>query len=474
MKQLLTLLALIAATAAAAQNDVAKAFAISPTLYDLGTKVFPTGNGYAVFGYTAGPSNAQGDIFLLRLDQNGNELSRHIYGENNRREGISKGVLPVGNNGWLIAGWRATAPNSSSRVGYLIRVDANGNEMWNKTMSAPGGAQFFFTTLAQLPSGDYIAGGNSSDKMVLVRFTPSGDIVWFKNYNAGPVVGMFISEAGGNCFLASRSEVAKIRTSDGALSWIKDIELPVFGDPQGSIYTSLQDIVSVGNGRFALIGDALNDAIFDFEEAMYSSLWKENGDIVWTKVYRRNAAAGTGSAYGNSLLYLPNQQQLLLTGEGGPGIIVTRIDLSGKTLETNNIPIPGGGYDPILGKSNGIYFATGGSLQSNMNTCFFRSGGNWLPNGSQRPEERATAAFEKPNLYPNPASHTLHFDFYSETASNRVIQIFSTTGQELLRTEHPVEPGFNHLGIQISALPEGMYWLVSPEGYFAPKVWIKG
>jgi len=473
MKQILPLLAFLIATGTSAQNDVAKAFAISPTLYDLGTKVFPTSNGYAVFGYIAGPSNAQGDIFMLRLDQDGNELSRHIYGENNRKEGLAKGVLPVGNNGWLLAGWRATAPNSGSRVGYLIRVDANGNEMWNKTMSVPG-SQIVFTSLTQLPSGDYLAGGNSDDKMALMRFTASGDIVWYKNYNADPVVGMYISEAGGNCFVASRSQVAKIRTSDGALSWIKAIELPVFGDPDGSISASLNDIVSVGNGQFAVTGDALNDAIFDFEEAMYASLWKENGDIVWIKVYPRNTAAGTGSFYGNSLLYLPNQHQLLLSGQGGPGLIVTRIDLSGKTLETNDIPIPGGGYNPILGKSNGVYFATGGSFQNNMNACFYRSGGNWLPNGSQRPEERTLSNPVRFNLYPNPASHTLNLDFFSETAGNRGLQIFSNTGQEVLRTEQAVAPGHNNLGIQIDALPNGMYWLVSPEGCFAPKAWIKG
>ena len=123
---------------------------------------------------------------------------------------------------------------------------------------------------------------------------------------------------------------------------------------------------------------------------------------------------------------------------------------------------------------NGVYFATGGSLQSNMNACFYRSGGNWLPDGSLRPEERALSNSVMANLYPNPASHTLNLGFFSETAGNKVLQIFSTTGQEVLRTEQAVAPGHNNLGNQIDALPNGMYWLVSSGGGFCSEGLEKG
>lgn len=473
MKQLLTLFTFFAAANAYAQNDVAKVFPISATHYDIGSAVLPNGSGYAVFGNTSGQPSSARDIFMLRLDKDGNELARHIFGLTDRREGVSKGVLPVGNNGFILAGFTAVAPNSSSLVGYLLRIDANGNELWSKTMGGSGVNTMVFSTLTQLPSGDYIAGGQHDNKVSAMRFTANGDLVWAKSYVTGLVYGITLSESANHIFLATRNEVLKIRASDGALQWTKSIEQPTFGDPDGQISVSLEGISAAGNGRFALIGTALNDAIFDFEEAMYASLWKENGEIVWTKVYQRDFTNGTGSTNGTSLIYLPNQKHLLLTGQGNGGMIVTRIDMSGKTVQTNEIPIPNGGYFPILNRNNGVYFATGGSLQGNMNTFFYRSGGNWLPNGVLRPEERSWEKPATPLLYPNPASSAINLDLHTKTEGEVLLQLYNATGRLVRNIPLSTVAGENPICIQIGNLPNGSYWLVSPQGLFVPVHWLK-
>lgn len=473
MKQLLTLFTFFAAANAFAQNDLAKVFPISATHYDIGSSVLPNGSGYAVFGNTSGQPNSARDIFMLRLDKDGNELARHIFGLTDRREGVSKGVLPVGNNGFILAGFTAVAPNSSSLVGYLLRIDANGNELWSKTMGGSGVNTMIFSTLTQLPSGDYIAGGQHDNKVSAMRFTANGDLVWAKSYVAGFVYGITRSESANHFFLATRNQVLKIRASDGALQWTKSIEQPTFGDPDGQISVSLEDISAAGNGRFALIGTALNDAIFDFEEAKYASLWKENGEIVWTKVYQRDFTNGTGSTNGTSLIYLPNQKHLLLTGQGNGGMIVTRIDMSGKTVQTNEIPIPNGGYFPILNRNNGVYFATGGSLQGNMNTFFYRSGGNWLPNGILRPEERSVKNPTTPLLYPNPATSMIHLNLHAEEADEVILQVYDASGRLVISSTQNTTPGENLLTIPVEHLPNGSYWLVSPQALFAPRLWLK-
>jgi len=473
MKQHLTLLLFFAATHVFAQTDVARVFPISPTHYDIGSTVLPNGTGYAVFGNVSGAASSARDIFMLRLDKDGNELARHIFGLPDRRESVSRGVLPVGGNGFLLAGLTAVAPNSASSVGYLIRVDANGNVLWSKTMGGSGANSMVFSTLAQLPSGDYIAGGNHDNKVSAMRFTANGDVVWAKSFVSGFVYGGALSESSNHYFMATRNQVLKIRTSDGALQWVKDIEQPAFGDPNGSISVTLEGISNAGNGRFALIGTALNDAIFDFEEAMYASLWKETGEIVWTKVYRRDYAAGTGSTNGFSLVHLPNQKQLLLTGQGSASIIVTRIDMSGKTVQTNEIPVPNGGFFPILNRSNGVYLATGGSLQGNMNTFFYRSGGNWLPNGVLRPEARSLTNPKTPLLYPNPANATINLELHTEVAGDVILQVYNTAGRLVLSTQQSIEAGDNQLSIRVQDLPKGSYWLVSPQALFAPVLWLK-
>src|SRR5690349_6739380 len=158
---------------AVAQTDITKVFTISPTLYDLGTAILPAGDGYAVFGYQASAGSATtGEIFMLRIDKDCQEISRHLYGTPNRREFMGRGVVAVGNNGWLIAG---SQMNGSASKGYLLRVDANGTLLWSKTVTEI--ATLTITSVVSLPSGDFIFAGGSGtfNETLVVRMDDSGN-----------------------------------------------------------------------------------------------------------------------------------------------------------------------------------------------------------------------------------------------------------------------------------------------------------
>ncbi len=470
MKQILLLVGLLTGLSLSAQTGITKVFEMSPN-YDLGTTVLPNGDGYAVFGAHGGASLTNGDIFLLRLDKDGNEIGRHYFGLPNRSEGVEDGVLAIGNDGFLIAGWQY---QGNARFGYLVRVAANGSQIWSKTLSGNGFSGLYFTCLAALPSGGYMAAGsNNGSEMVVVRLSDNGDVVWKKSYNAERAQSICLSENGGNCFLASRNKVFKVRTSDGQLVWEKPIKLPVFGAPDGDVSVDLYDIKSMGNGQFAIAGTALNDEIFSFEQASYASLWKENGTIQWANAYPVDPATGMGGVTGNSLFYLPNQQQMLLTGEGQQGVAITRIDLSGHQLDLSDIPTPGACVFPVLMKYQGKYVVTGGDFQGKMNTLFYRSEGNWLPAGNQRPIERDFIATSTSVIYPNPARTTIQFDYNAEVAADVSFQIFNSLGQRVLQTEQYLTTGSHSISINIEHLPKGAYWLRTSDATFLVKGWLK-
>lgn len=469
MKPIATFLLIFLSLTAIGQSDVANVFPMSSTLYDLGRAVFPNGDGYAVVGYmvsTASDPDRKGDLFLLRLDHNGNEISRHFYGLPDKVETMDHTAVAVGNNGWLIGGTQTT-PNGQQIKGYLVRVAADGSVLWTKTI---GTSTFYIDDAVALPSGDFIVVGNNGSVLYTARLSADGDIKWIKeNQDYGYGNGICTNPTGSSCFVMSGSNILKIRSSDGAIIWTKTAEYPVFGLPGGFIYGSVFDITYMSEGKFAISGIVYNDQIFSFETVPFASVWTESGDNLWTKAFDQDARA----LEGHSIAYLPNQQQLLIAGEGTEGIAVTRVDKDGHYLESNHIPTPNAWYFPILIKKGGEYIATGGSFYGGMNTFFWRSGGNWLPNGTLRSGDRDANPAVLVALSPNPATTTISVNFEAKSAENTPIRIVNGLGQTMQETTHWIEAGQNNIVLDVSSLPRGMYWLEMPSLRVQPQAWTK-
>lgn len=456
-----------------AQTEISTEFEIS-SLYELGTAVLPHGNGFAVFGYSGGSTATNGDLFMLQLDENGKELMRRSYGLPDKTESLGKAVAPVGNNGWLVAGSQTNGVTINIKNGYLLRIGSNGTALWSKVITVPGYIGLVIHDLLALPSGEFIAAGTVSGGMATLRLTENGDVVWAKVYNnvSGPRA-ICLSESGGYFFaVTSGATVAKIRLSDGSLSWVKPIELPKFSWPDGDISVSLDDILTIGNGEFAVIGTALNDIVFEFVQAPYASVWKENGEITWAYAYSDNKAQSS-TAY--SAVYLPNQKHLLLAGETTEGPGVMRINTKGEVIGAHNIPAPGLCINPVLHKAQGRYMATGGSFQNGMNTFFYCSAGNALPAASLRPSERTLAneTLEAPRLFPNPTSEVLQLNFTSATQTEALFYVVNALGQRLWSQSQQIVSGSNHLFFNVEHLQPGRYWLMAAGVEISPMAWGK-
>ncbi len=472
MKQVFSFLIVLISFSASSQSSITKVFEIPSSFYDVGIRVFPNGDGYAVFGYGGTASSSNIDIFLLRLDKDGNEIGRHFYGLPNKTERIAKGIVPVGNDGWLLAGGQVVGAGGGTQ-GYLVRVGATGNIIWSKNLTNSNQSGFFPYCLSALPTGGYLIGGQKLNDLEVVRISDNGDVVWHKSYGAGRAKALYVSEGGGNCFLISRNAVLKIRTSDGKLVWEKDIELPVFGSSDGDISVDLEDIVPVGNGKFAICGTALNDEILSFIQAPYTSIWKESGEILWAKVFPPNPITGEGGVTGNSLLYMPNQQNLLLTGEGNTGFGVFRMDMNGTTLATHSIPTPALCVSPVMIKHQGKYAATGGCFTDGMNTLFYRSAMNDLPDGQLRIGNRDLSPAIKIGLSPNPATSNINLNYWVETDAEINFQIFDVAGLLVLEAHQAACAGENVTALDVQSLPKGTYWLFAPQLGLSAIPWVK-
>ena len=90
-----------------------EAYAITPT----------KDGGYIVAGYTSSFGNG-GDVYLIKIDKNGNKIWQKTYGGSDLDE--ADAITPTEDGGYIVAGWTYSFGNGKKDV-YLIKLDKNGN-----------------------------------------------------------------------------------------------------------------------------------------------------------------------------------------------------------------------------------------------------------------------------------------------------------------------------------------------------------
>ena len=149
-------------------------------IWDSANQVKPTSDGGFVFaGSTYAAPGGKSDAWLVRLDGSGNELWSRTYGGS--ANDSAWGVVPVA-DGFAVAGQTASSGAGSGDM-WLIRTDAQGQKLWDRTYGGPGddtgGA------IALLQDGFALGGYkivNGSNVGYLVRTDLDGNALWQKTY----------------------------------------------------------------------------------------------------------------------------------------------------------------------------------------------------------------------------------------------------------------------------------------------------
>ncbi|MCK4523285.1 hypothetical protein KAU15_00035, partial [candidate division WOR-3 bacterium] len=91
--------------------------------------------GYILTGYTKSFGAGNSDVWLIRIDSNGNTLWAKTFGGGEDDGGES--VIETNDGGFIITGYTESFGDISSDL-WIIRTDANGNELYNKTYGING------------------------------------------------------------------------------------------------------------------------------------------------------------------------------------------------------------------------------------------------------------------------------------------------------------------------------------------------
>jgi hypothetical protein len=110
--------------------------------------------GYAIAGYTSSFGAGEADVYVVKLDANGNLQWTKTIGGPESEEGNS--LIQTSDGGYAIAGYTESFGAGKMDV-YVIKLDATGNLQWTRTIG--GKKEDMGTSLIQTSDGGYAIAG---------------------------------------------------------------------------------------------------------------------------------------------------------------------------------------------------------------------------------------------------------------------------------------------------------------------------
>ena len=156
---------------------------------DIGHKAIVTTDGHiAIVGQTNSPGISKGndDIWLSKIDQDGNEKWIKAYGKKNHEVGYD--IVEIENGGFLIVGYRDFYDQVGKDI-LIIKTDSNGNKIWEKTIGSTGVYDEIAYSISKSRNYGYIicASTNASNNdwydPQVINIDFDGNIIWNKTYN---------------------------------------------------------------------------------------------------------------------------------------------------------------------------------------------------------------------------------------------------------------------------------------------------
>lgn len=147
---------------------------------DRGCSVSQTDDeGYIITGFTESYGSGGKDVWLIKTDADGNEEWNRTFGGISDDSGLS--VISGSVTGYIIAGYTRSYGTSNSNDVWVIKTDFNGNEVWSKTFG--GTDHDYGTSIRNTSDGNYIITGAIDYDVCLIKIDVNGNEVWSKSFN---------------------------------------------------------------------------------------------------------------------------------------------------------------------------------------------------------------------------------------------------------------------------------------------------
>jgi len=142
-----------------------------------------TDGGYIVAGYTFSFGEGGSDVYVIKLDENGNESWEKTFGGNGWDE--ASFIQQTNDEGYIVAGYTFSFGEGWDDV-YVIKLDKNGNKVWDKTYGGGNGDRA--NSIQQTKDGGYIVAGMTSSlgagnyDFYIIKLDANGNKLWEKTF----------------------------------------------------------------------------------------------------------------------------------------------------------------------------------------------------------------------------------------------------------------------------------------------------
>lgn len=151
--------------------------------------------GYIVGGYTSSYGAGAADMYLLKLDSNGDTSWTKTYGYT-IGETINS-LQQTSDGGYILAGTQTTFGVISSQI-YLVKTDSDGDTLWTKQFY--NWSDVVPNSIDQTSDGGYIIGAHVvdfGDSSTIAKTDVNGDVLWTKRYAKTTIDGIEQTADGG-------------------------------------------------------------------------------------------------------------------------------------------------------------------------------------------------------------------------------------------------------------------------------------
>ncbi len=408
--------------------------------------------GYLIAGYTQNSDPSDCDVHIIKTDGNGNKLSSQTYG--GIRPDFPYHMIATIDGNFFLIGYSQSYGGGDADI-FLMKVDQNGNLIWQKTYGGFGND--FGQDIIAVADGNYVIvgwsnSGASSNDANIIKIDPAGNVIW--NRMLGGVsddYGHSIKQcADGLIILGHTMEVGNgdaylIKTdNDGIYQWHKTIG--------GAGYDEGSYINVNGDGSFTFIVRDSSNAGMDIDLRITKT--DAGGNVIWSKAYG-------GDKKDTPKMIQPTSDGGYIIGAISrsfgwinPDMWILKCDGGGDTTWTRHY----GGVNNehcyvVREQPDGSYIAIGktASFGPDMDAIFLKLN----PNGTMAVgvEENKTLA-NNIRVYPNPSNGTIKIEMPDMKATK--ITVTNSLGQDIYKRE--VE-NLESIDLGLSDKKAGVYFI---------------
>ncbi len=288
--------------------------------------------GYAIAGSTTSFGAGEADLYVVKLDAKGNlQWTRTIGG---KKEDWGSLLIQTSDGGYAIAGFTRSSGAGEFDV-YVVKLDAKGNLQWTKTIGGPKGDEGY--SLIQTSDGGYAIAGYTESfgagewDVYVVKLDANGNLEWTKTIGgpADEIGNSLIQTSDGGyaiagftrSFGAGEADVYVVKLdAKGNLQWTKTIG--------GESEESVRSIIQTSDGGYAITGFTKSFGAGSGD--VYLVKLDANGNLQWTKTI-----GGPGNEAGPSLIQTSDGGYAIAGatssfGAGGLDVYVVKLDKNGN------------------------------------------------------------------------------------------------------------------------------------------------